>query len=139
MIGEPYEVAVMPHQWLEVMTIAKATEVETRTQSAVQIRRSQNPLYAISPMKLTRLWYNLMLDSLGSGSDTNAPNRWWMGKFKKAFCYRQLVPFQSVEAPLSSEDVRRDIILVRVSMEHGVPFTKEPRYSYMGTSEDITP
>lgn len=140
--GEPYAVAVMPQQWLKLQTIVRATEVETRTQSAVEIRRASNPLYSIAPMKLSRSWYNLLLASLGSGSDTNAPQRWWLAPkagFKKAFKYRQIIPFQSNEAPLSSEDVRRDIILIRVAMEHGVAFTAEPRYAGMFSVEDLTP
>lgn len=137
MIGEPYEVAVMPQQMLTSRSIARTTELEVRTDSATQIRRSASPLFAFEPVKLTRFWFNLLTAS--GVSAANAQARWWMGKFKRAFKYRQIIPFQTNEAPLSSEDVRRDIIMVRVSLEHGVAFTAEPRYSYMGTAEDITP
>ena len=137
-IPEPFRVVVMPQNWLNVLTIAKQTEVEVRTGSNTQIRRSSNPLFAINPMKLPMLWYNLLVAS--GVSTTNAAARWWMGRNdKKAFTYRQIVPFQTQEAPLSSEDVRRDIIMVRYSMEHGVAFTMEPRYNGMFTKEDITP
>jgi hypothetical protein len=62
-----------------------------------------------------------------------------MGKFKRGFAYRTLVPFQSGEAPLSSEDTRRNIVMIRYSQEIGTPMVKEPRWAGMFSSEDLSP
>jgi hypothetical protein len=102
-----------------------------------ETRQGKSTLPDINLMVLPRLYYNLLVAA--SVSTTNAAGRWFLGMPKKAFRYRQVIPYQNNEAPLSSEDVRRDIVLVKVAREHGVPFVKEPRYNYMGTVEDITP
>lgn len=137
---EPYQVAVFPHQWMQLLAISRSTEVETRLAdgTSTQIRRFQSPLVGINPVKLSMLWYNRALAAIGSASP--AQNRWWISSdFKRTFRYRTLIPYQTREAPLSSEDVRRDIVLVRVALEHGVPYVLEPRYTGMLTEEDITP
>ncbi len=140
---EPYQVAVMPHQWLELLSIVKSTSLETRivTSDTTQIRHFDSPLYSVNPIKLSMLWYNRMLAAASSG--TYAANRWFIasgnGGFKRAFSYRTLIPFQTQDAPLSSEDVRRDIVIVKVALEQGVPYVKDPRFVGRGTEEDVTP
>lgn len=125
--------------------------------SAVQlnIRNSGNPLseYA-TKLVASRIWYNRLLlagvDCTKEGASghtgaldatqaldddaTHARSVWLYGDFKRAFVYRQIVPFSTVQAPLSSEDTRRDIVAVYVSSEHGVPFIREPRYVFQGVN-----
>ena len=101
--------------------------------SAVQlnIRDSKNPLseYGIRIM-CSRIWFNRLLvagsnsASFGTTSteltgataltddSTHAQSAWLWGAFKRAFEYRQVVPFATEQAPLSSEDVLRDIVAV---------------------------
>lgn len=132
-IPTPMQVAVMPQRFLNLQTVAKATEVERRTTDQTVISRAENPLYAIDAVELPMLWFNLLVAS--GVSVVNATDRWFAGAFKKSFRYRQIVPFESKEAPLSSEDVRRDIVLIRVAREIGVSWVWEPRYTFQGTNE----
>lgn len=129
----PIQVAVMPQNILNLMTIARATEIETRSTDQTRIFRAENPLFAVEPVELPMLWYNLLVAS--GVSTTNAAGRWYAGDWRKTFRYRRIIPFESREAPLSSEDVRRDIVLIRVAREIGVPFAWEPRYSFQATVE----
>lgn len=142
----PYEVAVFPQHWYRLESIARQTELETRVLTGstssgagatTVIRRFSQVPYDIQPMRLSPFWFNLLNASVGSGATTI--ERWFLGKFKRCFQYRTLIPYQSAEAPLSSEDVRRDIVFINVSFEHGTPAVIEPRYSGMFTADDITP
>lgn len=132
-VEPPYDVLVMPQVFANVQTIAKSTELEIRTATSTQIRRASSPLYALNVIRATRLWYNLL--AAAGVSASNAKNRWHLGKFQKAFAYRQIIPFGVQPAPLSSDDVRRDIVLIKVAREHGVPYVTEPRYSGRFTEE----
>ncbi|AMV25431.1 hypothetical protein VT84_13600 [Gemmata sp. SH-PL17] len=99
----------------------------TATQTAQSLVRPVELIVA------SRVWYNRLIAA--SVSTTNAPERWHLGDFKRAFQYRQIIPFSVTSAPLSSEDARRDIAAIWIAREHGVPFTKEPRFTYRGTKE----
>lgn len=136
-LAEPYQIAVMPQNYANAMTVAKAVTIERRTATSTEIVTTENPLAAIEPIKLTRLWFNLLVAA--GVSAANAAARWFVGDFKRAFKYRVIIPYENREAPLSSEDVRRDIILVRVAREHGVAFVAEPRWTSQQTKEDVTP
>ena len=103
----------------------------------------------------SRVWYNRLLlagtnhptaPTAFSGSlemdatialgDTlaKAQSVWLWGSPKKAFRYRQVIPFQTFQAQLSSEDQRRDIVAIYISRELGVPYVHEPRYMFMGAN-----
>lgn len=56
----------------------------------------------IRPVELvvaSRIWYNRLIAA--SVWATNAPARWHLGDFKRAFQYRQIIPFAVTSAPLS--------------------------------------
>lgn len=132
-IPKPIQVAVMPQRYLNLLTVTRATEVEVRTTDQTVIRRAESPLPGIAPVELPMLYYNLLVAS--GVSTTNAVERWYAGNFKKTFKYRVIVPFESREAPLSSEDVRRDIVLIKIAREIGRPWVWEPRYTFGATNE----
>jgi len=132
-IPTPTRIAVMDQREMNIMTIARATEVERRSTDQTVISRAANPLYSIEPVILPRLYYNLLVAS--GVSTTDALDRWYAGDWKRAFRYRKIIPFESREAPLSSEDVRRDIVLIRIAREIGTPFICEPRWACMRTKE----
>lgn len=131
-IPDGFQILVAPQLRMNSATVLNATTIWTATQSQDSTRISPNPLPPFS-LHASRIWYNRLIAA--GVSEANAQARWQLGLFKRAFRYRQIVPFQTQQAPLSSEDVRRDIIGVWVCMEHGVPFTIEPRYAYRGTKE----
>lgn len=57
------------------------------------------------------------------------------GNASKAFGYRELVPFQTVSVPLSPKEVTSNIALCVYAQEIGVPYVKEPRHIYLGTTQ----
>jgi len=148
---------VSPHRLLNTKTILGATETQIRTPAAnaaiiaypERLRNSPNPIaeYGMRVVS-SRIWYNRLLlagTNIAAGATgalnattalgdeaTKAQTFWQVGMFKRAFIYRQILPFSTVQAPLSSEDVRRDIVAVYVASEHGVPFCREPRYVFTG-------
>jgi hypothetical protein len=71
---------------------------------------------------------------VGATTAANAQAVWLWGQFSRAFKYRQIIPFETFQAPLSSEDSRRDIVAVYVSREWGTPWVMEPRYVWMGAN-----
>ncbi len=122
----------------------------------LNVRNSANPLaeYNIAIMS-SRIWYNRLLlaganhptaptafdaanevDATIALGDTaaKAQSVWFWGNPKRAFRYRQIKPFQTFQAQLSSEDQRRNIVAVYISEEWGVPYLREPRYMFMGES-----
>lgn len=129
------QMLVMPQNRMNAQNVLQPEWIRRFTPSAsyTDALQAKNPLPPIDLIVASRIWYNRLIAA--GVSTTNAPERWHLGAFKKAFQYRQNIPFQNVAAPLSSEDVRRDIVHVSVSREHGVPFVMEPRYSYQGTKE----
>lgn len=132
---EGLDLLVMPQNRMNAENILSPEWIRRFTPSAsyTDALQAKSPLPNLNLIVASRIWYNRLIAS--GVNTTNAPERWHLGRFKKAFQYRQIIPFQTFEAPLSSEDVRRDIVLIKVAREHGTPFVKEPRYSYQGTKE----
>lgn len=130
------QVLVMPQRQMRARHILYPEWVRRQTtasDSAAHTEQSKSSLPNLDLVVLTRLWYNLLVDS-GVSAD-NAQDRWHLGLFKRAFKYRQIIPFEIKDAPLTGEDVRRDIVMVKVAREHGVPFVAEPRWVYRGSEE----
>jgi len=130
---EGAQILVMPQRRFATQTILQSEWVRQITNSSNEIRQGGMPLPNLTMIPATYIWYNRLIAS--GVSTTNAPQRWGMGNFKKAFKYRSVIPFQVSDSPLSSEDVRRDIVLVKIAREHGTAWIKEPRFAYQGTSE----
>jgi len=120
---------VTPMKMLKVSQIVRATTVERRTSDSTTIWMGSNPITSYN-MAASWIWYNRLIAS--GLSQTLALERYYLGDFKRAFKYRQIIPFETAQATLSSEDQRRDIIGIWVAREHGVPYTVEPRYVYRG-------
>ncbi len=128
------QILIMPQREMKTKSILYPEWVRQSSNSGNTLTQTGQSL--VRPVELivaSRIWYNRLIAA--SVSTTNAPARWYLGDFRRAFRYRQIIPFQVNSAPLSSEDVRRDIVGIWVAREHGVPFTKEPRYVYRGTKE----
>src|SRR5262245_39528690 len=132
-VDRNFDLAIMPQRFLRASTIVKQVTVERLTQGGNMRSFAPDPLFPLNLIRLSRLFYNRLV--LSGVSATNAVARWHMGNFRRAFKYRQIVPFQTIDAPLSSEDTRRDIVMIRVARELGVPFVAEPRWSYQGRLE----
>jgi len=127
------QILVMPQKRFNTETILNAEWVRQITNSSNEIRQGNSPLPRLSLVVASYIWYNRLIAA--GVNTTNAPQRWGMGNYKKALKYRSVIPFQVNDSPLSSEDVRRDIVLVKIAREHGTAWVKEPRYIYQGTSE----
>ncbi len=128
------QLLVMPQREMRTKSILQPEWVRQASNSGNTLTQTGQSL--VRPVELivaSRVWYNRLIAA--SVSTTNAPARWHLGDFKRAFRYRQIIPFQVTSAPLSSEDARRDIVGIWVAREHGVPFVKEPRFCYRGTKE----
>lgn len=118
---------------MKTREVLRATEVERRYDTQSIIQRGPNPLEYVPDVVASKLWYNRLRNAGVSVANSHA--RWYWGQFPKAFKYRQLIPFQSQPAPLSAEEVRRDIVGVWVVREHGVGYVASPWHVYRGTKE----
>ncbi|AMV26112.1 hypothetical protein VT84_17065 [Gemmata sp. SH-PL17] len=128
------QLLVMPQRQMNLESVLYPEFIRRATDAGSTLTQTQRSLIRpINPVILSRIWYNRLIAA--GVSTTNAPARWYMGDPKRAFRYRQIIPFQVNSAPLSSEDARREIVGIWVAREHGVPFTKEPRFMYRGTKE----
>lgn len=136
--------------------------VAATTQSSaytLQVRNAPNPLseYGIKILS-SRLWANRLLVSgtnhptsptafsasysvdatiwSSSTQDTaaKAQSAWLWGAPKRAFEYRQIVPFESFQGNLSAEQQKRDIVAVFIAREMGVSMVIEPRYMFFGAN-----
>jgi hypothetical protein len=118
----------------------------------LNVRNSANPLAEFNvKIMSSRIWYNRLLlagtnhptaptafssaaelDATVANSDTaaQAQSMWYWGAPKRAFRYRQIKPFRTFQAQLSSEDQRRNIVAVYISEEWGVPYVREPRFMF---------
>jgi len=115
-----------PGRALTGRRIATTTEIAFAGGTGLTLSRAPNPLQSSFNVASSMIWFNLLATELG---DRDAAQEvFWFGDFQRAFGYRELVPFEVQNAPLSSEDMRRDIILIRVAREIGVPYVNEPRY-----------
>jgi len=126
---------VSPFKELKVGQIIRASTVERRLSDNTTIWVGNNPIPGYT-LASSFLWYNRLIAA--GVSQTNAIERYYLGDMKRAFHYRQIIPFETKQAPLSSEDVRRDILGIWVAREQGVSFTKDPRYSYRGLNTSDT-
>ncbi|MBP3956463.1 hypothetical protein J8F10_14375 [Gemmata sp. G18] len=128
------QLLVMPQRQMNLESVLYPEFIRRATDTGNTLTQTPRSLVRpIAPIVVSRIWYNRLIAA--SVNTTNAPERWHMGDFKRAFRYRQIIPFQVNSAPLSSEDARRDIVGIWVAREHGVPFVKEPRFVYRGTKE----
>jgi hypothetical protein len=59
---------------------------------------------------------------------------WLLGEPKRAFGYRQLVPFNTTQLVLGPKEVSSNVALGVYVQEIGAPFVQEPRYVYKGTT-----
>lgn len=124
---------VFPAGVMAARHIARTTEIISVNTPNMAISRSPNPLEVPFSVASSFNWYALMVDLGYNPDDFNS--MWLFGNPKKAFGWRELVPFGIEDAVLSSEDLRRDIVMIKVAREIGVPFVKEPRYMARGAED----
>jgi hypothetical protein len=141
---------VSPDRVMNARTIVRAIEVGQRqgTQSEAQAtavnldtRRAANPIETNYPIVSSRIWFNRLTQTgthydgstIAALSDADAVETWLFGSPKKAYQYRELIPFRSYQAVLSSDDQRRDIVATHIVEEAGECSVVEPRYMFKGT------
>ena len=92
-------------------------------------RFSANPLEADYGIKASPIWD--AVNVAGSKSYFS----WAFGEFKKALGYRQLVPFSTISTPLGPKEVTSNVALCVYCQEIGAVYVKEPRYTYIATTQ----
>ncbi len=115
--GKPFEVTpnalvCMPESRYDFKRILKATSVRTGdiTTSDGTQGEAPNPLDMDYPVYSSKIARKLLVDS-GVTAD-NVKNYWFLGDFKQAFVYRQLLPLETIQAPPQTpEEFRQDIVM----------------------------
>lgn len=130
-LQKPFALIVAPDREMTVNTVLRAVTIRQADASdLINVRYGPNPLPPFEIMS-SMIWWNLLVNSAGTDPATD---RWFMGNFKKAFKFRVVSPFQTQDDP-TEVSVRKDVMMCRVASLWGRAYTKNPRYTYEGTSE----
>lgn len=151
---------VQPHREALANTIIGATALQTRTTQPIatqatavtlDVRNHGNPVSSFAKKIMASwIWFNRLLlagtdasightgaldatAALGNTAD-KAQSVWLWGNFRKAFEYRQIIPFETFQAPIAAEEAARDIVAVWIAREWGVPWCLEPRFVFQGAN-----
>jgi len=125
----PSALLVMPYKQLTAGYVLNATEIETRTSSASEIRRGRNPLAGQYQVLSSPIAYQRLTDADGGNLAANvARDYWFFGDFARAFGYMENWAL-SVERTRPDDYTMRDRnLLVSVfANEMGTPAVLEPR------------
>ncbi len=126
----PFDILVMPSKELTAKKALTDTSVEARTNSAAVVSAGANPLVGTfngSPL-VSSIAYQLLQDS--GISAANAKNYWFMGKFKRAFKYKQNMPLTVTKLTANSYQMEdQQLVLSVFASEMGAPAVVEPRYA----------
>lgn len=84
------------------------------------------------PLIKSAILWHLLTDAASAGgqgiSATNAKEHVWIGHFKKAFIYREAMPFTTAQAPPGNPaEFNQDIAVQVKAMEWGVAGVQDPR------------
>lgn len=84
------------------------------------------------PLLNSAILWHLLTDSVAAGGQAmtaaNAKEHIWMGHFKKAFIYREAMPFTTAQAPPGNPaEFDQDIAVQVKAMEWGVAAVQDPR------------
>ena len=84
------------------------------------------------PLVKSAILWHLLTDSVATGglaySSAAAKEHLWMGHFKKAFVYREAMPFTTAQAPPGNPaEFNQDIAVQVKAMEWGVAGVQDPR------------
>jgi hypothetical protein len=96
--------------------------------AAFVAQASASPLEAQYSITASAIWDKVL-------ADNNVTTfSWLLGEPKRAFGYRQLVPFNTTQLVLGPKEVSSNVALGVYVQEIGAPFVQEPRYVYKGTT-----
>lgn len=128
------QLLVMPAKYYTFMRTLNAIEVRTGDgASNTQATYAASPLAMNYPLLKSQYARQLLITSaanLGAGlTATQADEYWYLGDFKRAFVWRQYLPFETfVAPPLAPEEFHNDIILQVKAREAGVAGVRDPRF-----------
>ncbi len=126
----PTGLLCMPESKYSFKRILQATTVRvgnTATSGGIQ-GESVNPLDVEYPLYSSKIARQVAIDS--GVSAANVKNWWFLADFNKAFVYRQILPWEVIEAPPTNEhDFNQDIVMRIKVREMGVSAVHDPRYA----------
>lgn len=126
----PKVILTVPSLEQTVASIINATETETRTNSAAEIRRYKNPYGNRYQYSISQLLYHRLTSSTDGGAGLSAANakRWFFGDFEKAMHYMQNWPLNINRVnPNEYEMLDRGVVFAAFANQRGVPAWVEPR------------
>lgn len=131
---KPNALLVMPAKYYTFMRTMNAIEVRTGDgASNTQATYAASPLATNYPVLKSPYARQLLITSaanLGAGlTATQADEYWYLGDFKRAFVWRQYLPFDTfVAPPMTPEEFHKDVILQVKAREAGVAGVRDPRF-----------
>lgn len=131
---QPNALLVMPAKYYTFMRTMNAIEVRTGDgASNTQATYAASPLATNYPVLKSQYARQLLITSaanLGAGlTATQADEYWYLGDFKRAFVWRQYLPFETFVAPPGTPDeFQRDVVLQVKAREAGVAGVRDPRF-----------
>ena len=127
---QPSSLLCMPEARYDFKRIMQATTVRvgnTATSGGIQ-GESPNPLDQEYPIYSSKIARALLVAS--GVSAANVRNYWYLSDSMKAFIYRQILPWEVIEAPPTNElDFNNDVVMRIKVREMGVAGVANPRYS----------
>jgi hypothetical protein len=128
----PTGLLCMPESKYDFKNILRATSVTVgpyATSGDNRINNAPNPLDVEYPLYSSKIARALVIAS--GVSAANAKNWWFLADFQKAFIYRQVLPFETIEAPPTNpDDFNQDVVMSVKVREMGAAGTHDPRYAF---------
>jgi len=122
---QPDALLVMPFKFYTAKRVTSATETRHTDNSHETL--APNPLDTTYPVYKSQYAYRQIINS--GVTATNARDWWFLGQFKKAFCWREVYPLKTEEAPAWNPlKFEADIAMQVRAGIFGVPGVKDPRY-----------
>lgn len=127
----PTGLLCMPESKYDFKNILRATTVRIgafATSSPNRQGEAPNPLDVEYPLLTSKIARALLVAS--GISSSNVKNYFYMADWKKAFVYRQIMPWTVIEAPPGNEaDFQQDIVMRIKCRRMGKTGVKNPRYA----------
>jgi len=127
----PTGLLCMPESKYDFKNMLRATTVRIGSFGTTNPNRqgeAPNPLDVEYPLLTSKIARQLLINS--GVSSTNVVNYWYLADWKKAFVYRQMLPWTVLEAPPGNpSDFEQDIVMRIKVRRMGQTGVKDPRFA----------
>lgn len=127
----PTGLLCMPESKYDFKNMLRATTVRIGSFGTTNPNRqgeAPNPLDVEYPLLTSKIARQLLINS--GVSSANVVNYWYLADWKKAFVYRQMLPWTVIEAPPGNpSDFEQDIVMRVKVRRMGQTGVKDPRYA----------